>query len=230
MAATYPEPVGRVNDYANVMDTPSIQRLDEALAELERRTGAEVAVVTLPSVEGGDVDRAAEELFRQWGVGKRGNDNGVLILCAVRDRRVRIEVGYGLEGALPDALCGRIIRDRIVPHVKVGDYSAGLIEGTLAVASLIAKSAGVELGDAPQALTLPSGSPGWFSIGGVLLFFVVIALLMLVMRKRGVPWGGAGWDGSVGTSDGGWSGGGFGGGSGGFGGGSSGGGGASGSW
>ena len=230
LAATYPSPVGRVNDFAHVMDEASVQRLEEALEELERRTGAEVAVVTMSSVEGGDIERAAEVLFRQWGIGKRRGDNGVLILCAVQNRRVRIEVGYGLESLLPDAVCGRIIRDRMAKHFTSGDYSAGLVDGTLTVASLIAKHAGVALGGIPQAVgSIPDELPGSRHFSSVLLFCFVVFVLIVLMRKRSARWGGTGWESSIGTL-GGWSGGGFGGGSGGFGGGSSGGGGASGSW
>ena len=231
LAATYPPPVGRVNDFAHVMDETAVQRLEGALEELERRTGAEVAVVTMSSVEGGDIERAAEELFRQWGIGKRRSDNGVLILCAVQNRRVRIEVGYGLESLLPDAICGRIIRDRMAPCFKSGDYSAGLVDGTLTVASLIAKHAGVALGGVSQAVgSIPGELPDRLHFTTVLLFCFVVFVLIVLMQKRGARWGGAGWDSSIGTSSGGWSGGGFGGGSGGFGGGSSGGGGASGGW
>ena len=228
-AAVYPAPVGRVNDFAHLLDDSAVQQLDDVLSELEARTGAEVAVVTVPSVEGGDIERAAEELFHQWGVGKRKSENGVLILCAVGDRRVRIEVGYGLERALPDAVCGRIIRERMAPHFKAGDYPAGLIDGTVAVASLIARDAGVVLHVSQPPQAAPSSSAG--GLDGNVVFFLIMIALFLAMRSRRIWYGsGAWWGGDVGDPSSGWSGGGFSSDFGGFGGGSSGGDGASGSW
>ena len=232
-AATYPAPLGRVNDFAHVLDASTVQRLEEALTELEQRTGAEVAVVTVPSVEGGDIERAAEELFRQWGIGKRRNDNGVLILCAVGDRRVRIEVGYGLEQTLPDAMCGRIIRERMAPHFKAGDYAAGLVDGTSAVVSLIAKAAGIAPSDVPLAtFARPEASAtGQGTDAGVIfVFFLFVLIIAVALQRRRSGWWGPVWGGSFGGHDRGWSGGGFSGDFGGFGGGSSGGGGACGSW
>jgi uncharacterized protein len=186
----------------------------------------------LRSVPDGDVDTAAVDLFEAWGIGKKGKNNGVLILCAVEDRRIRIEVGYGLEGILPDAKAGRIIDQLMLPHFRAGDLPTGLASGTLAVATVIAEDAGVKLSGSPS--TQRSGPVREKrSVGSPLLrllFLVLIALLfirnprlLLLMMLMG---GGRGFGG---YHRGGF-GGGLGGGFGGFGGGLSGGGGAGRGW
>lgn len=226
-AAPRLEPQGYVNDFARVLSAQAKAKLEAALKELEEKTSAEVAVVTVPNVEGGDVDQAAEELFRQWGIGKRGKDNGVLILCAVGDRRVRIEVGYALESVLNDAACGRIIREQMIPRFRQKDYSGGLLNGTSAVVSLILSSYGQTL-DAPLVQPVSSyplrREADWQFIIWFIFFVFFFIILPIINGYRG---SGGFWDDGI------WSGGGFGGGGGGFGGfggGSSGGGGASGGW
>lgn len=230
LVIAYPPPVGHVNDFAGVMRQDAVTSLEAALVELEQRTGAEVAVATVPTVPDGNIEQAAVDLFKEWGVGKQGADNGVLVLCAVQDRAVRIEVGYGLEPVLPDAVCGRIIREQMVPQFRAGDYSAGLTAGALAVAGLIAQHAHVTL---TPVVPVSAPSAGlWWAWGLPLLAFGLIFLVGLIMNRRKYGrwfvWGGGGGSGSGGGS---WGGSGGGSGSGGgFGGGSSGGGGASGRW
>lgn len=222
------KPQGYVNDFAQVLSAQAKAKLENALKELEEKTTAEVAVVTVPSVEGADIDGAAEELFRQWGIGKRGKDNGVLILCSVGDRRVRIEVGYGLESVLNDAVCGRIIREQMVPRFREKDYSGGLVAGTSAVVSRVAASYGQAL-EAPFDQPQPVSSyplrkdTDWQFIISFLFFVFFFIILPVINSYYGGYWGGGSWSG-------GGFGGGGGGGFGGFGGGGSGGGGASGGW
>jgi uncharacterized protein len=169
-------PTGRVSDFAGVIEAGARQRLEQALQDLERRTGAEVAVVTVDTVPDGDVDRAAVELFEAWGVGRKDRDNGVLILCAVRDKRIRIEVGYGLEAVLPDARTGRIIDTKMLPAFRRGDLSAGLVDGALAVADAVAAAADAPAGGDPSASGIPPVV--------VLLFAVLILFLLLVLLSR----------------------------------------------
>ncbi len=222
------KPVGWVNDFAGVMDRQAAQRLERVLDELERRTGAEVAVVTVPTVADGDIEHAAVDLFHAWGIGKKQRDNGVLILCAVQDRRVRIEVGYGLEAILPDAKSGRIIREQMIPYFRSGDLSTGLVQGALAVAGAIAQDAKVALETTVPMAPSPPVEPGTLLVLGQFLPLLFFVLLLLVLTRslgrhgsRYGSWYGFG---------GGYSSGGFSGGFGGFGGGASGGGGAGGSW
>ncbi len=233
------KPKGRVSDFAGVMDPTATQQLESVLAELEQKTGAEVAVAVIPTVPDKDVDKAAVDLFQQWGIGKKGKDNGVLILCAVQDRRIRIEVGYGLEAILPDAKAGRIIDGEILPYFRKGDFSGGLVNGALAVASIIAQHAGVTLtGAAAGGAEGGEQRPPREAIFSFLLIAGIISYALAMQRRSGgfgagllgVFLGGYGGGyGDFGRGSGGF-GGGFGGSFGGFGGGLSGGGGAGRSW
>ena len=222
---------GYVNDFANVIDADTEARITALCTELEQKTKAELAVVTVPTI--GDYDDAdyVNRLFEKWGIGKKGVDNGVLLFVAVQERRVRLEVGYGLEGLIPDITAVRILDQYVVDDFKQGDYAAGMLRGAQAVAGLIAADAGVEINGSvrPNIGRSRSRNPGG---SGKLLFWLILFLLFvrprwllpfLLMggsRRRRGKWGGGGFGGGFG-------GGGFGGGGfGGFGGGSSGGGGA----
>jgi uncharacterized protein len=191
-------------------------------------------VLTVESLDGEPVEQFSLRIAERWKIGQKGKDNGVLITTAVRDRKYRFEIGYGLEPILPDSLVGSIGRDHLVPNFRKGDYSGGLYSATLAVVRTIADHEKVEITGLPAMQREPSGSGeggGLFeTILGVAIFLVAayffirhpgLFLLFLLSSSRGR--GGSGWSG----------GGGFGGGdSGGFsgGGGSFGGGGASGDW
>ena len=226
LAALPLQPSGWVNDFAGVIESGARQQLERALADLEQRTGAEVTVVTVDTVPDGDVDRAAVELFESWGIGKKHHDNGVLILCAVRDRRVRIEVGYGLEAILPDARTGRIIDSEMLPAFRRGDLSTGLVRGARAVADIIAAN--------PDAAVAPAAERP--SVAALVAALLILTILLILLARhpelfaavytaggRGPRYGGfppGGFGGSLGRD----------GGFGGFGGGLSGGGGASRGW
>src|SRR5687768_7244828 len=108
--AALPKMEGPVNDLAGVLAPEAEQAIKSRIRAVEAATTAEIAVVTVRSLEGETVETYANRLFNQWGIGKKGKDNGVLILAAIEDRKIRIEVGYGLEGTLPDGRCGQIIR------------------------------------------------------------------------------------------------------------------------
>jgi uncharacterized protein len=233
--ADLPKPTDYVSDLAGVMTPGTVEKLNLLAGEVQQKTGAQIAVVTVKSLEGEEASQYANELFKQWGVGGKKDDRGVLILLAPSDRKYFTEVGYGLEPILNDAKVGDFGRE-MVPSLKQGDYNGAITVITTRVAQTIAADAGVQLSGAPN---LPRRqvrddriSSFWVFVG----FFVFVWILSRIgrgRRRRGMfmPWifpgGGFG-----GGSSGGWSGGGFGGGSGfgGFGGGSSGGGGAGGSW
>ncbi len=224
-ANQWPSPQGYVNDFAQVIPGDQKQTLESFLGQVEQQTGSQIAVVTVPTVEGADIDGAAADLFKTWGIGKKGKDNGVLILVSVQDHKMRIEVGYGLEPVITDGIAGDIIRQEMRPSFRQGDYGQGLTNGVLAVAQLIAQSEGVTLTGQVPAQTQDNGDHVWleFIVFGLFLLFIILT------RGWGLFLGGGGFYG------GGWGGGGFGGsggggGFGGFGGGGSGGGGASGGW
>jgi uncharacterized protein len=139
VAQTLPKPAGRVTDLANVIDAGTEAQIAARLDQLERQTSSEVAVVTVPSLEGVPVDDYAVRLFKEWGIGQAKQDNGVLVLVAPNEREMRIEVGYGLEGILPDGLAGQIIREQFIPRFRDNDYNGGIRDGVARVVEVVEK-------------------------------------------------------------------------------------------
>ncbi len=239
-ARSWPRPQGYVSDFAGVVDPASRDSIAAIASELREKTGAELAVVTLPDLGGDEIEPVAVDLFASWGIGKRGKDEGVLILLASKERRLRIEVGYGLEGILPDGLSGSIIRRVMAPEMAQGQIGGGLHRGASVIAGIIAKDRGVAItGALPVPDEEDGGGQGNRSVFLIGLFVVIVLsnLLRAGARRSGWgagrgPWGGGGGYGGMfggfGGMGGGFGGGGGGGGFGGFGGGRSGGGGASG--
>lgn len=131
--------VGTVHDFANILDLQTESELNSLIAQVEQKTSAEIAVVTIPSLEGMTVEEYAVKLFKQWGIGKKEKNNGVLVLVVPNERKMRIEVGYGLEPILPDGLCGEIIREQFVPAFKERDFSKGIVAGVNRIAQIIEK-------------------------------------------------------------------------------------------
>jgi uncharacterized protein len=236
-AIDHPEPAGYINDLANVIRPETTIQLANIITQFERATGNELAVVTVPSLEDEPIENYAAVLFEKWGVGKKGEDNGLLFVIAPVERKARIEVGYGLEPYINDALAGRILRDTMFPHFKSGDFSQGILNGVVEATGIIAKKTGVQF-DPATAGQVDTGSIYHLASEGpdegqplIVKILKVIAVIIIVLFFLKNPWaalfmlsslGGGGRGGSYR--------GGFGGGFGGFGGGSSGGGGASGSW
>ena len=229
--------IGYVNDFAHVLNGETASQLEDICQQIDQKARAQIAVVTVNSLDGSDIEGYAVDLFKKWGIGNKATNRGVLILLAVNDRRYRIEVGYGLEPILPDGKVGGFGREA-VPYLRNSDYDAALLLLTTRVAGVVAKDAGVQI-TTNKAPPTPSDN-GTFPVGTI-VFLIILAILIFGTplrsllfwwllfdggrRRGGGNWGGGNWGG-------GWGGGGFGsgGGFGGFGGGSSGGGGASGSW
>lgn len=227
-----PKPKDFVSDLANVLDADSEQKLNLLIGEVQQKTGAQIAVVTVKSLEGEEASQYANELYKQWGVGPKKDDRGVLILVAPDEHRYWTEVGYGLEPILNDAKVGDFGRE-VVPYLKQSDYDTAITVITTRVAQTIAADAGVTLTGAP---TLPQRHQSDGRLPAFWIFLIILFFIMMLGRRRRR----GGWlgpmifpGGGFGGGGGRWSGGGFGGGGsgfGGFGGGSSGGGGAGGSW
>lgn len=229
-------PTGYVNDFAGVLSQSTRQRLEALLAELDRKADAQVAVVTVRTLGGVPIEDFSLALATRWKIGPKGSDRGVLILLAVDDHRYRIEVGYGLEGVLPDGKVGSFGR-AAVPLLRAGDYDAAVSLLVTRIADEIAAERGVTLGH-PMGREPMMGQPlvapvwWWLLLMGIPLVWWLAWRLAGGLGRRGRrrrfgPWiGGVGWP----SWGGGFGGGGGGGGFGGFGGGSFGGGGASGSW
>lgn len=234
-----------VNDFAGVVDTASAAEMDRMIRALQAATGDVVAVATVPTVEPyADIREYAVKLFENQGrgVGQRGKDNGLLIVLALKERRVQVEVGYGLEQWITDGFSGETSREVMAPEFRAGRYGRGLLLGTERIIGRIAQGRNVTLEGVrtpPPVAREPSGTPIPFWV--VLLVFIAILVVSRISGGRGRRnryWGGgpwSGWSSGVGPFGGGWRGGGFGGGGfgggfGGFGGGRSGGGGGGASW
>ncbi len=236
-AQSYPaRPQGYVTDTARVLNNSDRRAIEQLAYQLEQRTTAQLAVVTVDSTQPETIEQFANKLFEKWGIGQKGKDNGVLLLMAKNDRKVRIETGYGIEGIITDLIAHRIIEKIMIPRFRADRYSTGLREGAEAIMSLIAKDAGVTITGRENAV-YDRVRGGWDTTDKVLLLVFFLIFLSGLLgpllfpetyrkygRRRGVFWYGAGYGGRSSY------GGGFGGGFGGFGGGMSGGGGASGGW
>ena len=244
-----PQLTQAVNDFAGIVDAASKAELERRINSLVTASGDVVAVATVPNIEGFmDIREAAVKTFENHGrgIGQKGKDNGLLILVALAERQVAIEVGYDLEGIITDGFAGGVIREQIRPAFREGRYGEGLVRGATTLIHRIAEQRGVQLQDVPRQ-SAPVRRP---STGAAPCWpFIVLFILMLLMnrggrgrRRRRRRWGGPLiWSSGVGPFGGGFGGGGFGGGFGGFGsgggggfggfgGGRSGGGGASGGW
>lgn len=239
------KPQGYVNDFANVLD-PAVQaQLTQYCGQVEQATGAQMAIVTITSLDDQPVEDFTNTLYRQWGVGKKGKDEGVMLLLAIRDRKSRVEAGYGLEPILPDGFNGSVLRE-MRPSLAQGSYGQALLAGAAEIGDQIAKAKGVSLTRTiPRRSAPPEPVGGGRGLPWPMILVALVFLLMIFGRGGGGGGGLLTWMllGNVlggsryrGGGGGGWGGGGFGGsdggggGFGGFGGGDSGGGGASGSW
>ena len=222
------KPKGYVNDFAGVLRPAMRQQLEDLCKELDEKAKAQLAIVTVRSLEGRPLEEFTIDLATRWGIGGKGSDRGVMLFLAIQDRRSRIEVGYGLEPIIPDGKAGEILRS-MTPYLRNGDYDGAVLLGASTIARIIAADAKVAIGmpvpSPPPATSTGSGFP---PIGNVLFILVILFILFPYflprrMRRRLESSGFGGFGG-------GGSGGGGGGSFGGFGGGSFGGGGASGSW
>jgi uncharacterized protein len=222
----FPKPQGAVNDFASLIPPDERQMMEAISREVLQKTATAIVVVTVDAVGDSDYETYANELYADWGIGKKGEDKGVLIFLTKKERKIRIETGYGVEGILPDGLVGQILDDYVIPYLKKDDYAKGLLNGTIAISQVIAKDAGVTItGELPYRQNFtPRRSPSLGSKLFSLLFFII--LFLVVMRNPLLLplllFGMGGRGGRIGGG----SFGGFGGGFGGFGGGLSGGGGA----
>lgn len=244
-AQDYPEkPNTLVNDYSGVLSAEQKQALENKLVAFDDSSSTQIAIAILKSVGDYDINEYAVNLGRKWGVGQSGKNNGIMIVVAVGDRKISIQTGYGVEGALPDVYAKRIIDNDIKPEFRAGNYYAGLDAATT---SIIKYTRGEYKNDNPRVANRKSGGGG-----SIIIVIIIVIVILIIMRKGGgggseviggrgasnaLFWamlfgsgggGRGGWGGNSGWGGG--SSGGGGGGFGGFGGGSFGGGGSSGSW
>jgi uncharacterized protein len=184
------QPQGYVSDFAKVIDASSKARLEAYCAEVEQSTGAQMALVTIPSLEDEPIEEVANTIFRAWGVGQKGKNEGILLLLAINNRRDRLEVGYGLEPILPDGLDGSILRE-MRPALRNGDYGDALTAAAATIGSAIAgaKHVSIQTQLPRRARPHPSQSIPWPLIIGAL---VLIGWLMRAGGPRGYGGGGGG--------------------------------------
>jgi len=230
-ALTFPALSGRVVDEAGILDAATRQSLADKVAAVEAKSGDQIVVVTLKSLQGTSIEDYGYQLGRHWGIGEKTRNNGALLIVAPNERKVRMEVGYGLEGALTDAVTRLIIANAILPRFRANDFAGGVVRGVDDIIQVVS-------GDAEEykrrAAQRPDSSPQGIDAATLMLLLVVMFVIFTIMRRSGgagpgvrrrggfggpifIPSGGS-W--SSGSSGGSWGGGG----------GSFGGGGSSGSW
>jgi uncharacterized protein len=232
-AFDFPQLTGRVVDQAGVMSADSRSAVEAKLKDLEDKSGIQLVVATVKSLQGSDIETYANELFRAWKLGQAQKNNGLLLLVAPNEHKVRIEVGYGLEGTLTDALSSVVISSAIIPRFKTGDFSGGIERGVDGIISILSG----DTADWQPKVSVRQDDPAadFDQIFPFLFFLLIIFIVWYLthnssgpgggMTRRGIgpvfiPYGGSSWSGGGGGFGGGFSGGG----------GSSGGGGASGGW
>ncbi|MDD5284389.1 MAG: TPM domain-containing protein [Desulfuromonadaceae bacterium] len=182
MALDAPPLAGRINDQAGMLSPETKQILEQKLAVFERDTSNQIALLTIPSLQGDDIDQFSIRVSDAWKLGQKGKDNGVLLVIAQAEHKVRIEVGMGLQGVLPDITAGRIIRDTMQPHMKSGNFDQGI---TAAVDSIISATKGEFKGDGQPARKHNAGNSSPSFIKLLLGAAVAAALLGLYSRYLG---------------------------------------------
>ena len=224
------KPANYVVDLAGIINPTQEQGLNNYLRELEEKTTAQLIVLTIKSLDGESIEGFSIDTAEKWGLGRKGKDNGVLLTISLDERRYRIEVGYGLEGQLPDSFVGSLGREYLSPYFKKGEYSKGVTIATLAIIGRIAEGAKVEItgmpkvrANAKRAYKKPSIASTIISIIFIIILgylfirnpraFMMFAFMMMMSRGRGGAWGGGGgFGGGLGGGGGGFGGGGAGGG------------------
>ncbi|MGX5835255.1 TPM domain-containing protein [Aeromonas piscicola] len=180
-APDFPALSGRVVDEANLMSRKQAHQLTQQLAAFEKRSGIQLVVVSIDTLDGDTIEEYGYQLGRHWGIGQKGKNNGVLLLIAQDERKVRIEVGYGLEGALPDAIAANIIQTRILPAFKRGDMVAGVVAGSQSIMQALA-------GEYQPVDTAKKED----KLGGPWLFILMVIVMIVLHNLRGGGGGGGG--------------------------------------
>ena len=175
---TFPPLTGRVVDDAGILSEDTRARLTNILAQLEQKTGDQVVVATLKSLQGQDIATYGYQLGRAWGIGQKGKNNGAILVVAPNERRVRIEVGYGLEGTLTDAASKLIIEDVVIPQFRAGNYDAGVQAGTIELVRLLGGDK-VDLSKVPEP-----PQPAHEDRGGGIPWVVIALVLIWIVFGR----------------------------------------------
>jgi len=218
-------PADYVVDLAGIINDDVERRLDERLKDLELKTTIQMVVLTVTSLDGASIEDFSIKTVEKWKLGQKGKDNGILLTIALKDRKYRIEVGYGLESVLPDSLVGSIGREQLVPPLRKGDYNAAVMNAATAIIGAITSGQGGAIAEKPAEERQPAGAEGnksgglslfdmllggLFLIAAIILFIKHPGLFIFLLLSSGRGGGGDGWSGGGGFGGGG--GGGFGGG------------------
>lgn len=179
-------PSGYVNDFAQVLSTGTKDSLESELSAFEKSTSNEITVVTVPNMGGDYVENYAVKLFEEWGVGKKNTDNGVLLLLSIEEHKMRIEVGYGLEGALPDSVAQSILNNEMTPLLKQGDYDGAVTAGVQAIE-------GATKGEYVSSAPSPVVSAVENNVGHIFVFGLVLFQILAALFARSRSW----WAGGV---------------------------------
>ena len=191
----FPAPTGYINDFAGVIAPETTRQLDQQLTNFEQQTGTQVGVVTLASLEGRSIEEVANELYRAWGIGARtgpNKDKGALLVLAIQDRKTRLEVGYGLEGDLPDGLAGELIR-RMRPFLQRKDYSTAVETGVSSIVTTLSERWQIPVGAAGGSGEVRRARPDrerGSPLVTLLLLFVFLIVVGLVVQSIGKGLGG----------------------------------------
>lgn len=188
-AVNYPNPVGYVSDFAGLYSSEFKSKLESDLSSLEKQTGSEVAVVTIKSLEGMDIESYAVGLFEKWKIGKKDKDNGLLLLTAKDDRKIRIEVGYGLEPYITDGRAGEIIRSQMTPEFKNENYEGGTLNAVQQIKKYI-----IEQDAAPKTTSKRSNANednGWLVLGVLFVLYSLITYIAGYLGRSKAIWPGA---------------------------------------
>src|SRR6185436_16130455 len=179
---TFPPLTGRVVDQANILDAATRQSITDKLAAVEAKSGDQIVVVSLSSLQGTSIEDYGYQLGRQWAIGQKVRNNGALLIVAPNERKVRIETGYGLEGALTDAVTRLIIQNAILPRFRANDFAGGIVRGVDDIIQVVS-------GDAEEykrrAAQRPDDVPQGFNAASVLLILLVLVVIFLMMRGGG---------------------------------------------
>ncbi|MBI2128609.1 TPM domain-containing protein [Candidatus Woesearchaeota archaeon] len=179
-ALDFSKPIGYVNDFANIIDDAHKIKINDLLAELEKNTTAEIAVVTMNSLNGTSIEEYSVRLFEEWGIGKKENDNGLLLLIAINDKTYRFEVGYGLEGTLNAAMLGRIGRDILVPYFARQEYGEGIYSVLAEISGIIKKDPDAAAKYQGQKINFNSGS---FSSPLIMLYLTFLVIWLFISQS-----------------------------------------------
>ncbi len=187
-AANYPAPTGFINDFAGLYSLPFKTNLESKLSEFNKSTGNEISVITIQSLEGGDIESYAVTLFEKWKIGKKGKDNGLLLLISKEDRKVKIEVGYGLEPYITDGRAGEIIRNQIAPEFKKENYEGGT---QAAVDQIITYITNNDVAPSSNTGSTSSGSAVESIVTiGIIIFFIATSYLGSYLGRTKEIWPG----------------------------------------